>query len=47
MKKSHHLQTTTSSLPLRRYSRQPSVQSHLYRLRRRLFVRRYHRDRVA
>ena len=47
MKRSHHPQTTFPPLPLRRYSQQPSVQSHLRRLRRQLFVRRYHRDRAA
>lgn len=47
MKKSHHLPTAFSPLPFRQYSRKPSVQSNLRRLRRQLFVRRYHRNRAA
>lgn len=46
MKKNHHPPTNVSTLPLR-YSQQPSVQAHLRRIRRKLFMRRYHRDRAA
>ena len=47
MKRSYHPQTAFPPLPLRTYNWRPSVQGHLRRLRRRLFVRRYHRDRAA
>jgi len=47
MKKNTSPMVAAQQLRLRRYSQQPSVQTHLRRLRRRFFVRRYHRDRVA
>lgn len=47
MKRSTSPMEAAQQVRLRRYSQQPSVQIHLRRLRRRLFVRRYHRDRAA
>ena len=46
MKRSTSPMVAAQQVRLRKYSQQPSVQIHLRRLRR-LFVRRYHRDRAA